>query len=153
MPRMLATATRPGDRDRWFVFGGVGVALIGILVFARGLSTMDGVALHALDEGGLTALLMGLILLALGIGLATTTRYGRPGLFAAMGVPALVLGLSLLVLSLEPAETLTTAAAGATPTGGVDGGSSLLLAAGVVASLVGMTLLLVFGLRAKTTFR
>lgn len=152
---MLAATPTTRDRDRWFVFGGVAVTLVGTLVFARGLSALDATGLAAAASAGeLPSLLAGLLLLAIGIGLATTTRYGRPGVLAALGVPALALGLSLIVLSLEPAQALQTASVANTPDdANAQAGSSLLLTSGVVASLVGLTLLLVFGLRAKGAVR
>lgn len=139
--------------QRGAVFGGVLLALVGTVVFARGVPGLAAIAASPLTAEATPRVLMGLLILGFGVALATTTRYGTPGVIAGFGVPILALGLCALVTSLAaPSETLEMASVATASDGSAtsEGDSSpLLLASGLVASAVGLMLLLVFGVRAR----
>lgn len=143
---MPVTATSTPSRDRLAVFGGVAVALVGTFVFARGIVTLETDGFDLQNGGRLLALAAGVLLLATGIGLATTTRFGAAGLLAAFGVPALAMGLTLVAFAFTGPSALQTASADAASR---EGGSGILLTLGIVASMVGMSLLFTFGVRAR----
>lgn len=154
------TPDEPTSRTPWqalqkgAVFGGVALALAGTAMFVRGASGFEAAIREPLTSAESMTLAVGLLLLGGGVSLATSTRFGKPGILAGLGVPALALGLASLGAGLfapETVETVSLATASAREAAGQ--GSPVLVALGIVSSMVGLTLLLVFSMRAQTIRR
>lgn len=146
----MSTSTR-SDRhvlERWAVFGGVFLALAGAGLFGRGLADFEALVVAPLEGEGAVALLGGLLLLGAGVSIATATRFGTAGVLAGLGVPALAFGLACAATGLFAPEAVQTASSAVQET--TRAASPVLVAAGIVSSMVGLALLLVFSVRAKT---
>lgn len=137
--------------QRWAVFGGVGMTLAGAALFGRGLTGFEAIVVAPLEgDGGLT-ILAGLFLLGVGVSLATSSRFGAAGILAGLGVPALAFGLTAAATGLFAPEEVQMASAAVQET--TRAASPLLLVSGILASMIGLALLLVFSVRAKTVRR
>lgn len=140
--------------QRAAVIAGTVAALIGTAIFARGMASGLRAAVDEPVSSSLVGLGLGLVLVSGGIVMATTTRYGRSSMLAGLGAPLVMLGAGLGVFGVFDAgsasEVIQTASTGATQTASAAGGAqALLVASGILVSMVGAALLFVFGRRVR----
>ncbi len=146
---------RPAGTERTAVFLGVLLALAGTTLFATGLGGLD-TAFSSTSDGAASATpaLLGLAVLGAGVGLATLTRFGRPGALAALGVPLLVAGIGIVAFGGATTDTVhAVALTSSEASDNAAAAAGIPIAVGILIGMVGLTLLFIFGTRARTTRR